>query len=287
MSHKRQGKAKILSPQEIETLLRKGFIAARDQAFFIFCLYTACRLSEARRMPLENVFHGDSVLEKIVIPKQITKGQQGTRVIPTHPSLALFLQKYRQDSLKLSKLKELRGDWSHHSRDANGLIKTSQNLKCPHCASFHIFKPGKTEKNEQRYYCKKCSRDFKESAAFSGDPLVHQGLLSPHNLGVSDSNNFGLLFSDPDNPHLFPGKHGKGCLSQSGAMGIFSNALKSAGIVGASSHSCRRTALTTMHAAGTPLRVIQQISGHKDLGALQRYLEVSEEELKGAIAVLQ
>jgi integrase/recombinase XerD len=45
-------------------------------------------------------------------------------------------------------------------------------------------------------------------------------------------------------------------------------------IEGASTHSFRRTCLTQMHKSGVPLKVIQQISGHRTLAALQKYLEV-------------
>ncbi|WP_202807533.1 hypothetical protein [Leptolyngbya sp. PCC 6406] len=38
--------------------------------------------------------------------------------------------------------------------------------------------------------------------------------------------------------------------------------------------------------AGVPLRVIQEISGHRSLASLQRYLEVSPEQKKAAIAAL-
>ncbi|MEP0872038.1 tyrosine-type recombinase/integrase [Trichocoleus desertorum AS-A10] len=58
------------------------------------------------------------------------------------------------------------------------------------------------------------------------------------------------------------------------------------GLVRVSTHSFRRTALTRMSSAGIPLRVIQEISGHRSLQALQRYLEVSELQLEGAIASL-
>ncbi len=47
-----------------------------------------------------------------------------------------------------------------------------------------------------------------------------------------------------------------------------------------------RTALTQMHNAGIPLRHIQEISGHNDLGTLQRYLEVSPEQKKQAVSVI-
>ena len=58
------------------------------------------------------------------------------------------------------------------------------------------------------------------------------------------------------------------------------------GLVGVSTHSFRRTALTMMSSAGIPLRVIQEISGHNDLGTLQRYLEVTPEQKKRAVAVI-
>ncbi|WP_313929986.1 hypothetical protein [Trichocoleus sp. FACHB-262] len=41
-----------------------------------------------------------------------------------------------------------------------------------------------------------------------------------------------------------------------------------------------------MSSAEIPLRVIQEISGHRSLQALQRYLEVLELQLEGAIAAL-
>ena len=41
-----------------------------------------------------------------------------------------------------------------------------------------------------------------------------------------------------------------------------------------------------MSNAGVPLRHIQEISGHKDLATLQKYLEVSLEHRKSAIAAL-
>jgi len=37
---------------------------------------------------------------------------------------------------------------------------------------------------------------------------------------------------------------------------------------------------------GIPLRVIQEISGHESLAELQKYLEVSDEQLEQAIAQL-
>ena len=41
-----------------------------------------------------------------------------------------------------------------------------------------------------------------------------------------------------------------------------------------------------MSNAGIPLRVIQEISGHRNLEQLQRYLEVEPDQVRGAIAAL-
>ncbi len=68
---------------------------------------------------------------------------------------------------------------------------------------------------------------------------------------------------------LFPGMRGRSVtLTRFAADKILRDACNRVGIVGVSTHSFRRTALTMMSSAGIPLRVIQEISGHNDLGAL-------------------
>ena len=89
--------------------------------------------------------------------------------------------------------------------------------------------------------------------------------------------------------YLFPGRHR--ChhwrhLHSNSADRILREAFERIGIEGASTHSFRRTALTQMSNAGIPLRVIQEISGHRNLEQLQRYLEVEPEQVRGAIASL-
>ena len=86
---------------------------------------------------------------------------------------------------------------------------------------------------------------------------------------------------------LFPGMRGRSpTLTRFSADKILKAACLSVGLVGVSTHSFRRTALTMMSSAGIPLRVIQEISGHNDLGTLQRYLEVSPEQRRSAVAVI-
>jgi len=41
-----------------------------------------------------------------------------------------------------------------------------------------------------------------------------------------------------------------------------------------------------MSDAGIPLRVIQEISGHRNLSQLQKYLEVQDSQVLGAVSTL-
>ncbi|MFB2833492.1 tyrosine-type recombinase/integrase [Floridanema evergladense] len=68
---------------------------------------------------------------------------------------------------------------------------------------------------------------------------------------------------------------------------ILRQACQKAGLEGVSTHSFRRTALTALSSSGVPLRVIQEVSGHRSLNELQKYLEVSPEQVKNAIANLK
>jgi integrase/recombinase XerD len=89
--------------------------------------------------------------------------------------------------------------------------------------------------------------------------------------------------------YLFPGRHPSHHwrhITSDSAARIFREACKRVGIEGASSHSFRRTALTQMSNAGIPLRVIQEISGHRTLTELQKYLEVTDAQVRGAVSAL-
>lgn len=85
--------------------------------------------------------------------------------------------------------------------------------------------------------------------------------------------------------YLFPGRF-TGHIDPESASRILRKALRRIGIEGASTHSFRRTALTKMSDAGIPLRIIQEVSGHRDLSQLQNYLEVRDEQVLGAVSAL-
>jgi integrase/recombinase XerD len=85
---------------------------------------------------------------------------------------------------------------------------------------------------------------------------------------------------------LFPGRCPGQPMTRFMADKILKKACERIGLVGVSTHSFRRTALTQMSSAGIPLRHIQEISGHNDLGTLQRYLEVSPDQRRKAVSVI-
>lgn len=85
---------------------------------------------------------------------------------------------------------------------------------------------------------------------------------------------------------LFPGRHGRGHINSDSAARILRETCEMLGFEGVSTHSFRRTALTLMSNAGIPLRIIQEVSGHRNLEVLQKYLEVQPEQVKGAVSAL-
>jgi integrase/recombinase XerD len=85
---------------------------------------------------------------------------------------------------------------------------------------------------------------------------------------------------------LFPGRHGKGHINPQSASVILRETCEFLEFEGVSTHSFRRSALTQMSNAGIPLRIIQEISGHRNLEQLQKYLEVTPEQIKGAMSSL-
>ena len=81
-------------------------------------------------------------------------------------------------------------------------------------------------------------------------------------------------------PGRYQGSHMSSRAFQDGLMA----AVHESGLEGVSSHSFRRSALTSAHNAGVPLRVIMELSRHKSMSALQRYLEVTPAQREAAAA---
>jgi integrase/recombinase XerD len=92
-----------------------------------------------------------------------------------------------------------------------------------------------------------------------------------------------VLAALPSSGPLFPGKNG--CLTTRAVDKALRQACDRLGLEGFSTHSNRRSTATRL-SRSQPLKVVQEIGGWAQLGALQRYIEVSEEEKRGAIDCL-
>lgn len=83
---------------------------------------------------------------------------------------------------------------------------------------------------------------------------------------------------------VFCGRSGQGHIHRTTATYHLSKACEVIGLKNQfSSHGYRRTALTMMHKKNVPLKVIMKISGHSSLGALQRYIDVDDDEIAAAV----
>lgn len=88
--------------------------------------------------------------------------------------------------------------------------------------------------------------------------------------------------------YLFPSSESvSGHISRARAHQILNSAYSTLKLQGAKTHSMRRSFLTTLSRAGIPLRTIQKMSGHANLGQLQDYLEVDEGDKHRAINLLK
>ena len=85
-------------------------------------------------------------------------------------------------------------------------------------------------------------------------------------------------------PLLFSAKGG-GFTAQT-IVNLFKRLYKMAGIDGASSHSGRRQFVTQLADRGINARLVQVLARHKHLSTTQRYIDVNESKLRGAIELI-
>lgn len=84
--------------------------------------------------------------------------------------------------------------------------------------------------------------------------------------------------------YVFAGRSGNGHIHRTTATYHLSNALETLGLKNQfSSHGYRRTNITNLHRQNVPTKVIMKISGHTSMGALQRYIDVSDDEVVAAV----
>lgn len=93
---------------------------------------------------------------------------------------------------------------------------------------------------------------------------------------------------DSDSDWLFPCREEDQPITLRWADMILRAAVQKAGLdaKGISSHSTRRTFITSLANNGIGLATIKKITGHHDLKVLSAYIEVTDEDTKRAIATL-
>lgn len=96
------------------------------------------------------------------------------------------------------------------------------------------------------------------------------------------------VYNPPLAGYLFVGQSEGRHLTFSAADKALKRAIDHAALEGKgiSTHSTRRTLITELSESGTDLKTMQAITGHKDSKSLLRYVEVSPDRVKGAIARL-
>jgi len=94
-------------------------------------------------------------------------------------------------------------------------------------------------------------------------------------------------YQPPDSGFLFPSlyradKH----LTRQAIDKAFRRAVKKAGLQnrGFSLYSARRGFITRLNDLGYDIKVIQKLTGHRSISSLIRYIDVTEEQMKSAIA---
>jgi integrase/recombinase XerD len=87
---------------------------------------------------------------------------------------------------------------------------------------------------------------------------------------------------------LFPSRYSDNHLGIRTFDAALRRAIDRAGLsgLGYSTHSTRRGFITTLHRNGFDVRVIQEITGHRSLTVLSKYIDVSEEQKRSALASL-
>ena len=84
---------------------------------------------------------------------------------------------------------------------------------------------------------------------------------------------------------LITSKSGK-AFSANGLCQIMLKLYDSVGLDKATSHSTRRTFITTLAHKGVNVRVLAALAGHKSIGTTQRYIELNDNVLRAAVEMM-
>ncbi len=94
-----------------------------------------------------------------------------------------------------------------------------------------------------------------------------------------------LTYTDAMNKPLFATQKRQGFDSNT-ACYHFHMLYKNAGLVGASSHSGRRSFLTQLSAKGVPIKVLMELASHRSIQTTARYIDVTADMKRAAVALI-
>lgn len=67
---------------------------------------------------------------------------------------------------------------------------------------------------------------------------------------------------------------------------FFHHLFKNVGILGATSHSGRRTFITNLASKGVGVRVLMSLAGHKNISTTQCYIDVNDDMKRKAVELI-
>lgn len=94
-----------------------------------------------------------------------------------------------------------------------------------------------------------------------------------------------LTYSDAMNKPLFATQKRQGFDSNT-ACYHFHMLYKNAGLIGASSHSGRRSFLTQLSAKGVPIKVLMELASHRSIQTTARYIDVTTDMKRAAVELV-
>jgi len=95
-----------------------------------------------------------------------------------------------------------------------------------------------------------------------------------------------MRFKDASDRPLFYSQRNRTGFSANTLCQQFAIIYQRAGLDGASSHSGRRTFITTLANKGVGVRVLMALAGHRNMSTTQRYIDLNDDMMKVAVNLL-
>ena len=67
---------------------------------------------------------------------------------------------------------------------------------------------------------------------------------------------------------------------------LITHIYQDAGIIGATSHSCRRSFITNLAHKGVSVRVLAELAAHSSITTTQRYIDINDKHLRAAVELV-